>query len=393
MNKIYIYLLSIVALTACSSELHYDMPDNYSNNIRFTVGDVVADTPASRATDDHKHTPYDKDIHADNLCVFGYHTDITEKNAIFDNVFLTGVETNANVIWKTNEYWENYSQYTNFNFLAYMTEGAAIAGATVTSPATNKYKLSVPCTLDAPVISTGYNSLLLCHAPLTKHTASFTDSLKFLMDQTLTGFSLWFKLGNKMDNIRDFKITKITLSGSYYTSGKATKTYTLNTSTGAEVQAYVWTSEDVKWENLGELQTIDYEVKGTNWPANYSLTINKSATEFIKWGSGAIDLTPYDGKEPISNGAFYAIPSSTFNPTITVTYDVIVDNDDPTTDDNPTITRKDVVSTIELSKTNFSNYTTGIPGYVHPIKIQIVPSYLYVLADDDQTNGILIVTK
>lgn len=383
MNKIYIYLLSIVALTACSSELHYDMPDNYSNNIRFTVGDVVADTPASRATN-HNHIEYNKADHADNLCVFGYHTDITNDNAIFDNVFLEGsVDTDAKAIWKTTEYWENYSQYTNFNFLAYMTEGAAaIAGATVTSPATNQYKLSVPCTLTAPVISTGDNSLLLCHEPLTKHTASFTDPLKFVMDQTLTGFSLWFKLGNKMDNIRDFQIKKITLSGSYPKSGTATKTYTLNTLTGA------WTSDDVVWENLGSSVAITkkdssdpYEVTTA---AGTPLTINKSATDFIKWGNPA----------KISDGAFYAIPSSTFNPTITVTYDVIVDNDGPTTDGNQsTITRKGVVSNIQLINTNFGNYTTGIPGFVHPIKIQIVPSYLYVLADDDQTNGILIVTK
>ena len=76
-----------------------------------------------------------------------------------------------------------------------------------------------------------------------------------------------------------------------------------------------------------------------------------------------------------------------FNPTIEVTYDVELTD----ADGNNVTTRKGITSHIVLSKTNFSGLKAGFPGHVNAIRILIKPRYLYVLADEDKAEGLLLV--
>ena len=84
---------------------------------------------------------------------------------------------------------------------------------------------------------------------------------------------------------------------------------------------------------------------------------------------------------------FYAIPDAAFNPTIEVTYDVELEDQNG----NNVTTRKDVTNSILLSKTNFSAIQQGTPGHINAIRILIKPRYLYVLADEDKAEGLLLV--
>jgi hypothetical protein len=84
---------------------------------------------------------------------------------------------------------------------------------------------------------------------------------------------------------------------------------------------------------------------------------------------------------------FYTIPSPDFTPTITVTYDVTVKEEDGTY----TKTRENITSTIQFASSYFTDYARGSVGKVHPIVVQIVPAYLFVLADADQRLGYLVI--
>ena len=77
---------------------------------------------------------------------------------------------------------------------------------------------------------------------------------------------------------------------------------------------------------------------------------------------------------------FYAIPDAAFNPTIEVTYDVELEDQNG----KNVTTRQDVTNSIVLSKTNFSAIQQGTPGHINAIRILIKPRYLYVLADEDK---------
>jgi hypothetical protein len=84
---------------------------------------------------------------------------------------------------------------------------------------------------------------------------------------------------------------------------------------------------------------------------------------------------------------FYAIPSAEFQPTITVKYDVTVQDEDK----KYITTRRDITSKIVFSELNFPSYIAGGSiGQINPITIKIVPDYLYVLADADQRIGYLV---
>jgi hypothetical protein len=120
---------------------------------------------------------------------------------------------------------------------------------------------------------------------------------------------------------------------------------------------------------------------------------------FVDNGNGAVN-DPYDAtnktlrvgysfKNQTSQwGAnFYTIPSAEFTPTISVKYDVTVYDEGG----NFIETREDITSTIEFSSGYFTDYASGSVGKVHPIVVQIVPSYLYVLADADQRASWIIV--
>lgn len=347
MKKTLIYLAAAAMFTACSSDIDYTEPDNITDEITFSVGNIgMPSKIASRA--EHNHIDWNPEVHANTLGVFGFCEGGT-------NIF-----TNQKVEYKDSKwgytpkkYWQEYINKTSFDFFGYMVEETELPAATLT-PSGSSYTLSFPASIETPILTSADNTPLICHAPQHRTTEKF--AIPFEMDQTLTGYCIQFQLDEKMDNIRDFVIKSVKIYGDNLpTGGTVSRTYTLNGSN--------WTAGDVTWSVTKSEATHTFTIESD------PLTVGK---DLVQWGD-----------------AFFAIPSATFNPTIEVTYDVVANDDN--NGDNTTITRKDVKSTIILNATNFSNLVAATTGEIHPIRIKIVPDYLYVLSDDDHATGVLVV--
>lgn len=353
--------------TACSSDIDYTEPDNITDEITFTVGNIgMPSKIASRAGEDHSHAAWNADVHANTLGVFGLCNDGTE---IFKNQQLT--YNGSKWEYSPSKYWKEYASKTSFDFFGYMVEADELPSDASLTSSGNSYTLSFPASISNPILTSADNTPLICHAPQHRTTEKF--AIPFEMDQTLTGYCLQFQLGEKMDNIRDFVIKSVKIYGNNFpVSGTVSRTYTLNGST--------WTAGAVTWADVTTSSvSADKAVSVPISLESKKVTVN-THTDWVKWG----------GSE-LTDGAFFAIPSATFNPTIEVTYDVVANDDN--NGDNTTITRKGVKSTIILNTTNFSNLAATTTGEIQPIRIKIVPDYLYVLSDDDHATGVLVVGK
>lgn len=358
-----------MALAACSEDLTYEMPDNYTDQVQFAVGEVLTgETPTSRA---HNHSiDYDPEIHPVNLGVFASFGDEQK-------VITTEKKQDKTNIWTSDIYWPELPEDGSVDFIGYMYDDGKLTGDAGLAHAGNTYTLTVPVSLSKAVLTaeTVDKAPLVCCEPI--NTDGKRISVDFKMDRTLTGFSVWFLLGEKMDNVRDFIVKEVSVYGSASTSGTVNVVYDMSSNP---------TTKTVSWTNLStpavsfgtEKEPLKLPWKDENKVDKTLLVNSHNTSKYLKWGDEE------EGKE--SSGAFFAIPSADFHPTIKVKYDVVLN--DP---DNAVITRKDVESTIELNTTNFTHLAAGRAGEITPIKIQIVPSYLYVLADKDQAQGYLVI--
>lgn len=349
--------------TACSSDIDYTEPDNITDEITFSVGNIgMPSKIASRAG--HDHTAWNADVHANTLGVFGLCNDGTE---IFKNQQLT--YNGSKWEYSPTKYWKDYAN-KNSDFFGYMVEADELPSDASLTSSGSSYTLSFPASIETPILTSADNTPLICHAPQHRTTEKF--AIPFEMDQTLTGYCLQFQLGEKMDNIRDFVIKSVKIYGNNLpVSGTVSRTYTF-TNDAWTAGTVVWTS--VTTSNVTEADAVSIPISSET----KQVTVN-THTDWVKWGD----------KDKVTDGAFYAIPSESFTPTIEVTYDVVANDDN--NGDNTTITRKDVKSTIILNTTNFSNLVAATTGEIHPIRIKIVPDYLYVLSDDDHATGVLVV--
>ena len=341
--------------TACSSDIDYTEPDNITDEITFTVGNIgMPSKIASRA--EHEHIDWNPRVHANTLGVFGFCNDGT----IFDNQKVTYNSTGSRWEYSPTKYWKDYAN-KNSDFFGYMVEADELPSDASLTSSGNSYTLSFPASISNPILTSADNTPLICHAPQHRTTEKF--AIPFEMDQTLTGYCLQFQLGEKMDNIRDFVIKSVKIYGNNLpTGGTVSRTYTFDGST--------WTAGNVTWTSVTKSNVAS--VSAISIPISLEYITVNTHTDWVKWG----------GSE-LTDGAFYAIPSESFTPTIEVTYDVY--------SDASTMTRKDVKSTIILNATNFSNLVAATTGEIHPIRIKIVPDYLYVLSDDDHATGVLVV--
>lgn len=366
MKKTLIYLAVSAMLTACSSDIDFTEPDNMTDEITFSVGNIGMPSKIASRAAEHTHKAWNADVHANTLGVFGFCNDGT----IFDNQKVTYNSTGSKWEYTPKKYWQEYADKTPFDFFGYMVEDAYLPSAAILTSSGSSSTLSFPASLSSPILTSADNTPLICHTPLHR-SASQKLALPFDMDQTLTGYCLQFQLGEKMDNVRNFVIKSVKIYGDDLpTGGTISRTYTLNGST--------WTAEDVTWKdvttsNVASVSAVSIPISSET----KQVTVN-THTDWVKWGGTSI-----------TDGAFFAIPSADFTPTIEVTYDVVA-NDDHNSDGS-TITRKDVKSKIILNTTNFQNLASGTTGEIHPIRIKIVPDYLYVLSDDDHATGVLVV--
>lgn len=383
-KKHSILLLSISSLLlSCQSEdnLPIQHPDNY-NEIRFSVGSTQ--NMITRAST--IYIPWNVNCHPSTMGVCGYH-DLCAANFTNEKKESTTMFSNAKVEytdskWSTinKYYWADYTSFNQFDFFGYMPY--VESGVNITNTGGENYKLSVPFTLSSPIITDSREFPLICKVPKADNVTGNVEEIIF--DQTLAGFSLAFKLGEKMDNVRDITITKVRIYGDKLPkSGTVNRTYTLNGTS----EPTRWSAGEITWTDLATANIAKADALTiNNGSPSSSLPLNH--TEFQQWGK----MTYTSDAITYARPTFCVIPASAadfkFKPTIEVTYDVTTN-----TTEGSVLTRKDVTSTIELNATNFKDYKGGKPDIITPINILIVPSYLYVLADEDQHAGVIVIDK
>lgn len=392
-----LYVLSVAGLMiSCQSTDDFigQAPDS-AHEITFSTNTEKIITRA-----DAGYEEYDNAKHPTTMGVFGYYNlsaSALNTNNMFANRRVDYVEGSTSTVSKWEytplKYWGAYTEYTSFDFFAYMPYSET--GPQINA-SDNSYTLSFPVNLSDNKGFFTENELkedkeivpLICQAPV--HKSIVGEVITYNMDQTLTGYNIQFQLGVKMDAIRDFIIKSVKLysaddAGKIPVRGTVSRTYIYNNEK--------WTSNPILWnvtESATVAQNAAYEVAYKNnskssAPNGYvspytdgqttgTGTLRLNSTEYLKWGEN-----------------FYSIPYY-FTPTIEVTYDVVVQDDG--NDNADLTTRENVKSTIVFKKENFPTYTgAGATGKINPIKIKIVPSYLYVLADADKTAGYIILNN
>lgn len=376
------YLVTVIAaLTACESN---DMPVQHADSYDYIT---FAAKTQKLLTRTNPYEAYNPETHPSTMAVFGYYdiadygaltqtraTSTTLPNPIFDN---EAVSYNASEkTWTTTSKsrWDNYRSATSFDFFGYMP---LTTGAKVIRTADNEYTLTIPFSMPTTesIIFDSRQAPIICALPEHKEgTTAEGDEFTFerivnlQFDQTLTAYRLLFKLDTKMGAMRQFRIKGVSLSGDIATSCNISRTYHWKKNS--------WTADDITWTDINRQQftdadiTIPYVESDADNADNDKQTMLVSTTDYTQWG-------------PV----FYTIPDILFQPTISVTYDVEFTAKDGST----IITRKDITSSIDLNKENFSNLATGKTAMINPIRILIQPRYLYVLADEDAYTGHLLI--
>lgn len=366
-------LLSLLTLLFASCQNEDLVPDSEgSGKIMFSVDAEQLKTRAAEGYEDYTTTN-----RPDNMGVWGF-ADLASSSKIpsdaANTIFSNQKVTYADSKWTYTpaKYWAGYASLAPFDFFGYMPQ---TGGATITQSG-DAYTLSLPVTIANGNGVTTNETALICHTPY--HTELINQTIPFQMDQTLTGFRLEFKLGDKMDEIRDFIIKKVEIlsdDAMAATSGTVSRTYTRTIYNNVTT----WTAGDISWsftKNTGTPVTKTLQIGADG----DTIVLNDNKT-FHAWKSN-----------------FYAIPTTGFTPTIRVTYDVTLNGtlseDGKTYTPSTTVTRTDAISTIKLCNANFPKYvetTAGSIGKITTVQIKIVPSYLYVLADDDLDSGYIVI--
>ena len=396
----HILMVSVAALmTACSSdELALTLPDGY-DEINFTVGNGTANLTRTEG-----YLPYDYDRDPHSMSVFGWYNLSAENmvkpaNTMFNNVEVTAGRDDESglVSWTyvNKKYWFDYAAYSSFDFfgcMPYDASASLVSGAAVGNA--QSYELSMDVKFAEGAAFSPVETALMCALP--EHKRSAEGVIPFKMDQTLTGYTLVFQLGEQMDALRDFIVKEVKVYGnSLAHSGHVSRTYTYDGDEG------VWSAGNITWTVTQD----DY----TDIPSTTDVVI-----PYKNNSNDVADLVPYY-TDPVAQGdntparpgtmrvtnvpvqwgnAIYVIPVAGFNPTFQVKYDVVVQDEEG----HDIITRHDVVSTIQFNPDFFKRLTKNAEespvkmGYTRPINIKIVPDHLYVLADADQTFGYMPVS-
>ena len=362
-----------LSFISCSNEDFLTTSSDETKVMSFSIGTSM-DEVASKASITYR--PWETGDPT-TIGVYGLH-DRGMAEKIFDNQQVTWNEGESKWEYTPLKYWADYTSFKTFDFFGYMPRVASDSsnpeeprnGAKLEKdPEAEDYTLSFPVTLSNSVINDVSNVPLICATPV--HKTRVGETISYFMDQTMTGFSLKFKLGDKMSNIRDFVIKSVKIKGAAETLptyGVVSRTYTYDPSTDS------WSAGDITWSDIAtNAAAIDYEVPFVDHDGAGTIYDSTNSTLRIGYSN--------PGAESQWGANFYAIPSASFTPTIEVTYDVTVQDEEG----NYIETRTDITNTIQFSNGYFDAYASGgSVDQLHTILVQIVPNYLYVLADADQ---------
>ncbi|MGN1375868.1 MAG: fimbrillin family protein [Prevotella sp.] len=372
---------AVMLLAACQSDdnMPVQTPDDYGV-ISFAV---AAEKSKVRTLN---YEAYSKQKHPDNMGVFGFFNllEADDEAKLSSNTILSNIRIVYDAVagtWKyandnEKEYWAEYVDYNSFDFLGYMPYQATAPVLTPNAETPAVFTLSFPversenCAL--PLIFDSRQAPLICNVPVHE-TAAMGTPVVLNFDQTLTGFNVQFEIDPSMDKIRHFRIKNVIIYGDKLpVSGKVSRTYTWNDALGT------WSAGDITWSEVA----VDKVEQAS--PIVIAYATNEETAEYDNTGE---TMVVKSDKYRKWGENFYAIPVAAFNPTIEVTYDVELEDQSG----NNVTTRQGVTSSIILSKTNFGSIQEGLPGHINAIRILIKPRYLYVLADEDKAEGLLLV--
>lgn len=378
-------LAAVAGFSACDNgDYTPQQPEDYSLITFSAQTQRMQEEATTRKamTRTNPYEAYDPARHPLTMGVFGFYDiasysgiDATRAVALPNPVFSNDTETYSTTsgTWSDalRKRWDDYRGAKMFDFFAYMPQ---TAGAEVARNGSDTYTLSVPFTMPEgkAALFSQKQAPVICALPVHKEGTSasgnqftFERVVSMQFDQTLTAYSLHFRLDTKMGTLRSFRIKGVTISGTNAYAGTVSRTFSWADN--------AWTAGNIQWTDLkrtssdGEQTAIPNKTAETQ-TADEELAV--SSKDFSQWGT-----------------AFYVIPDAQFLPTISVTYDVELTAEDGST----VITRKDVTSTIVLNKKNFTGLSTGKTAMISPIRILIQPRYLYVLADEDAYTGHLLI--
>lgn len=369
------YLLALMftlALVGCSNEDFLTTQSDETRVMSFSVG---TDMPkiTSKAADGYRDWAAGDPT---SIGAYGiYDRNMTTK--LFNNQEVNRVGS----AWTYTplKYWADYTWCKSFDFFGYMPYNADATLTQGTGDDANKYTLSFRVEFSDAVVSDANTAdiPLICHLPI--HKTVVGEVIDYQMDQVLTGFNLQFKMGEQMSELRDFVIKEVKVTGAASTlaeAGTVSRTYTYNASAGT------WSAGSVMWSSLTKkADAVEYTVLFVDHGDGAADDPYDATNETLRIGYSFKDVTSQWGSN------FYAIPSAEFTPTITVKYDVTVRDEAG----NYITTRENITSTVQFSSGYFDNYAVGQTGKVNSIVVQIVPDYLYVLADADQRASWIIV--
>lgn len=341
-NAIYA-LISASAFVACSSD---DMPLTKSDEATYITFGTSITNVLTRA--EHEHRAWNSAEDPSTMSVFGW----ADNSEIFTAAQRVSYES-TNWVYTPKKYWADYVANNQTRFVACMPhyEDENVSTASYTE-GDGSVVLTMKPNLGKGILTDADSKTF----PLVAHRViapEMFSAVNFRMDQTLAGYKLQFQLGEKIGALRYFNITGVTISGTLPSKGTLTCTYPNEG------------EKTIAWSNL------EKTVSSYDFPDQSLLVTSAQVAEWT--------------------GYFYGVPTLEFNPTISVTYDEYVKGTDDPNIETDTAVRKGVTSTIVFNKDYFPSLTPGENiGVIKPILIKIVPSYLYVLADDDQTLGYIV---
>ena len=207
-------IISLASLSACDSS---DMPIQHADSYGYITFSAQSQKILTRT---NPYEAYNPERHPATMGVFGYQ-DNDAAEPIFRNE--TATYNASTQSWPTAKpkRWADYPNASLFSFFAYMPH---TEGTTLIKTLNGTCILSFPFSMEnatSPVIFDTKAAPIISALPVSKGGISTENedrviNLKF--DQTLTGYSLSFRLDAKMNAIRHFRIHSVTLSGNLATS-------------------------------------------------------------------------------------------------------------------------------------------------------------------------------
>lgn len=344
-KSIYI-AISIVLLTmtfaSCNEETLYDGPCK----VRF-VASVQDEVNVTRATEDEKYpgyTPFTPtDFNAELFVSYETETPGVTPTAPGYTISWEGRAFSTPLALETGEY--------KFYGYAPHLEGSTFDNTTKTLTIPN-----IPGLFD--------KDLLVINPCSTKIEASDIDKKKAVdlrMDHLMAKITPYFYIYEPYNGLRDIEIKSVVFSL------EDSKTFQANVS-------YTTSSYGTEWSMVNENQTQSVNSQSVNLysaPTDTKIFLTSSSSSTVAQSYGQCYIVPSQNGQDITNLK------------MTVTYDVY-DKQQQLVRENETATNKVVVKVNSTTKTKLE------AGKNYKLNIQIIPTYLYVLSDNDESSVLVI---